>query len=125
MVVYSGNPAHKRYPSKWGAAGLLSTKSECPVDLDHSETERRLADDIARSIALGWCATRQGETQAYIVWGKSMMLDTSGQERLVVWEARVTNSGEPSYHAYPITADRHDSKLPKRVKEALWPPSSL
>lgn len=123
MVTYSGNPAHKRYPSRWGAPGLLSTKSECPLELEHADAERRLAAAIADSIASGWAATRQGEQHPYLVWGRTSFMDTAGDTRVIVWEARVTNSGEPSYHAYPITPDRHDSKLPRRIKELLWPPN--
>ena len=120
-VRYEGNPAHKRYPSKWGAAGLRSDKSECPTALSPSEVARVMPVALQKAIAAKQCYHADGDRWPRVVWGRSAFQDNGGLEVELVWEARVTNPAVPSYHAYPVTPERHDSKLSRRIAVLLWP----
>ena len=119
--AYEGHPAHKRYPSEWGAAGLRSDKSECPEEIPAAEVARVMPEALQQAVELGQLYVKDDGAWPHLVWGRSVFHDRGGHEVVIVWEARVTNPQKPSYHAYPISPSRHDSHLPRQVAEILWP----
>lgn len=118
--MYEANPAHKRHPSRWNAPGLRTGKSICPDDISPVVAECVLAAGIQKSIDTGLCRFRGDETAPYLVWGCSTFTGKDGSQRDIVWEARITNPGAPTWHAYPITRDRHDSEMSKSIRNLLW-----
>lgn len=118
---YEGNPTHKKRKSQWGAPAHRSTKSICPPDIDDSNVVSVLEDAIPQAIARGHCSGGNATGHPTIVWGRSIFRRQDGTSCEVVWEARVTNPDVPTFHAYPITRDRHDDKMNSTVRDYLWP----
>ncbi len=120
-VRYEGSPYHKRYPSPWGAPGLQTDKTECPSDVPAQETIRVLSVAIETAIQQGQCSLERDGAWPRYAWGRSPFVVAPGVTREIVWEARLTNSGAPSYKAYPVSPKRHNQLMPAQVRMTLWP----
>ena len=119
--IYEGSPYHKRYPSEWGAAGLLSDKTECPEEVAPDAVKRILDGAIRSAIESGFCSLlKDGEWPRY-AWGRTTFPTHTDEQRVIVWEARVNNRTLPTYKAYPISRRRHSGLMPPHVEEQLWP----
>ncbi len=122
--AYRGHPQHKLRNTRWGApAHPKDDRTPCPPAISDDEVmavfkpEAGSPGALERAIARGWCSAERRGGWPTILWGR----DPFGAHGEVVWEARLSNQETGEYHAYPISLDRHDSKMPIGVWEQLWP----
>lgn len=117
---YEGSSIHKRYPHDGKNAAHRAGKSECPPDIDYGVSKEILVAGIRRSLDQGLRSFGETGWPQY-VWGLDLFPTRAGARRPIVWEARLTNSGNGTYKAYPCSRDRHADQMPFEVQEALWP----
>lgn len=89
-VTYEGSPKHKRNPSIFGLEPFNGSRGDATLCDDHANFQPADMERIPILISRG--------IRAGLIGSNLWTVDNSGW----IYEARLTNSDQAQYHAYPV-----------------------